>query len=239
MTRTMRLGAFILVAVLLFGTAVFLIGERQFLFERTYRLRVSFDTVAGLDDGSVVRLGGVRVGTVDKIELPRRPGERITVVLKLARETREVVRKDSVATVETEGLLGAKYMALSFGSGESPAVGDGDTIASLPPLEYGDLAKKVNDIMDTAKTTLGNLEATTTDLRSITAAIQGGQGTVGALVKDRKLYQDLSATVADARRTAAEARTGVEALKHHWLLRSFFKDRDKDRDGEQASPATK
>jgi hypothetical protein len=117
----------------------------------------------------------------------------------------------------------------------------GDVISGRPPLDFTDLAKKASEIMDTAKNALANVESTTADLRSITAAIQGGQGTVGALVKDRKVYQDLAATVADARRTAAEARSGVEAMKQHWLLGRFLKDKngEKDKNSEQASPATK
>ena len=79
MSRTARLGAFILGALFLFGTGVFLIGERQYLFSRTYRLSAPFDTVAGLDDGAVVRSGGVRIGIVDTIHMPRRSGDKVTV----------------------------------------------------------------------------------------------------------------------------------------------------------------
>jgi phospholipid/cholesterol/gamma-HCH transport system substrate-binding protein len=235
MTRTARLGAFILGALVLLGAGVLLIGDRQFLFTRTYRLQAAFDTVAGLDDGALVRSGGVRIGTVEEIQLPRRPGERVTVVMKLRRSTREVIRKDSVASVETEGLLGAKFVSLSFGSEASPPVTDGDTVASRPPLDYADLAKKAAEILDTAKTALGNVDAAAADMRSIVAGIERGQGTVGALVKDRKIFQDMQAAVADARRTAAEARRGVEGLREHWLLGRFFKDRRGEDDAGQAA----
>src|SRR5207244_503490 len=145
MSRTARLGAFILGALFLFGVGVFLIGERQYLFSRTYHLSAPFDTVAGLDDGAVVRSGGVRIGIVDTIHMPRRSGDKVTVVMKLEKSTREVIKKDSVATIETEGLLGAKYLSVSFGSKESEPVRDGDTIASRPALDYGDLAKKAGE----------------------------------------------------------------------------------------------
>jgi phospholipid/cholesterol/gamma-HCH transport system substrate-binding protein len=232
MSRTARLGAFILGALILFGLGVFLIGDRQFLFSRTYRLKAPFDTVAGLDDGAVVRSGGVRVGTVERIDLPRRPGDKVTVVMKLEKATREVIRKDSVASVETEGLLGAKYLSVSFGSGASEPVRDGDTIGGRPPLDYADLAKKANEIMETTKASLANVDAATANLQSIAAKIDRGDGTVGALVNDRKLFHDLSAMSADARRTMAEAKAGVkafhegiEALKQHPLLRGFVNRR--------------
>src|SRR2546427_7932916 len=116
MARPARLGAFIVGALLIFGVGVFLIGDRQHLFSRTYRLNAPFDNVAGLDDGAVVRAGGVRIGTVDKIYMPRRAGDQVTVVMKLEQTTREVIKKDSVASIETEGLLGNKYLSVSFGS---------------------------------------------------------------------------------------------------------------------------
>ena len=79
MSRAARLGAFILGSLIIFGIGVFLIGDRQYLWSRTYRLHAAFDTVAGLDDGAVVRSGGVRVGTVDKILMPRHSGEKVMV----------------------------------------------------------------------------------------------------------------------------------------------------------------
>jgi phospholipid/cholesterol/gamma-HCH transport system substrate-binding protein len=211
MSRTARLGAFILGALIIFGIAVFLIGERQFLFSRTYRLKAPFDTVAGLDDGAVVRSGGVRIGTVDKIYLPRHSGEKVTVVLKLAKATREVIKKDSVASVETEGLLGAKYVSVSFGSKESEPVQDGDTIGSRPPLDYADLAKQAGEIMETTK--------------AIVSKIDRGEGTVGALLNDRKVFQDLSRTTTEAKAGATAFREDMEALKQNPLLRGFFNRR--------------
>jgi phospholipid/cholesterol/gamma-HCH transport system substrate-binding protein len=215
MTRTARLGAFILGALILFGVGVFLIGDRQYLFTRTYRLHVPFDTVAGLDSGSVVRSGGVRIGIVDKIEMPRHAGEKVTVVLRLKRATREVIRKDSVALIESEGLLGAKFVSVSFGSKESEPVRDGDTIASRPPLEYGDLAKKVSATLETVDTAVGSLQ-------SIVAKVDRGEGTIGALINDKKVAQDLNRTMSEAKAGVTAFREDMEALKSNPLLRGHF-----------------
>ena len=225
MTRTARLGAFILGALIIFGTGVFLIGDRQFLFSRTYRLHASFDTVVGLDPGAVVRSGGVRVGTVDHISMPLRSGEKVTVVMKLKRATREVIKKDSVASVDTEGLLGAKYVSVSFGSNESQPVQDGDSIASRPPLDYADLAKKASAIMDTTQAALVNVDAATTSLKSIASKIDRGDGTVGALVNDKKVFHDLNRAMAETRAGVTAFHEDMEALKQNWLLRGFFNRR--------------
>ena len=102
MSSTARLGAFIVVALLILALATFMLGNRQFLFSRTYRLTAQFDNVAGLDEGAPVRAGGVRIGTVRRIVLPGQPGDKVTTELQLEDSTRNVIRKDSTASVETE-----------------------------------------------------------------------------------------------------------------------------------------
>jgi len=168
--------------------------------------------------GAVVRSGGVRIGIVDKIRMPRRSGEKVTVVMKLRKATQEVIKKDSVASIETEGLLGAKYVTVSFGSTESEPVRDGDGIASRPPLDLGELAKKASDA-------LTNVDAAAASMRSIAAKIDAGEGTVGALVNDKKIYQDLSRSMAEAKASVTGLHESVDALKHNRLVRGFFNRR--------------
>ena len=232
MSSTARLGIFIFFGLIIFAAAIFLIGERQFLFSRTYQLNASFDNVAGLDSGAAVRAGGVRVGTVEEVRLPRQAGEKVLVTMKLDHATRDVIKKDSVASIETEGLLGNKYVAVSFGSKESAAVHNGDAIQSQPPLDYADLARKANEIMDTTKVAINNANEATGDLKSITSKIDRGEGTIGALINDPSAYRQINATAAAARETVAQAKVGVvsfqenmEALKHNFFLRGFFKRR--------------
>ena len=135
MSRAARLGAFIVVTLAILVGGVFIIGSKQYLFSSTYRLKAQFDNVAGLDVGGDVRVGGVHSGTVRNIVLPHKPGEKVTVIMDLGQSTHEIIKQDSVATIETEGLLGNQFLAISFGSAGTADVRDGDTIASQPPLE--------------------------------------------------------------------------------------------------------
>src|SRR5689334_5542065 len=89
MSRVARLGAFIFGALLILTFIVFRIGDKDFPFSRTYRLQAPFDNVAGLGNGAEVRLGGVRVGTVDFIQLPSHAGDKVLVVMKLESSTRD------------------------------------------------------------------------------------------------------------------------------------------------------
>src|ERR1700731_5061139 len=116
MSRAARLGAFMVATLTILVLGVFIIGSKQYLFRSTYQLEAQFDNVVGLDAGGDVRLGGVHVGTVRNIVLPHKPGEKVTVVMDLGRSTHEIIKQDSLATIETEGLLGNQYLAISFGS---------------------------------------------------------------------------------------------------------------------------
>jgi len=232
MSRVARLGAFIFGALLILGFIVFRIGDKDFLFSTTYRLQAPFDNVAGLGNGAEVRLGGVRVGTVDFIQLPGHAGEKVLVVMNLDSSTRKLIRKNSVVAIETEGLLGSKYVTITTGSQEAPTVEEGDTLQSQPPLEFADLIRKTDVILDSTHSALKNVNDATADMRSITTKIDQGQGTAGALINNREIYNDMRATVADTRETVNQAKAGMtsfqenmQALKSNWFLRGFFKKR--------------
>jgi len=232
MSRVARLGAFIVGALLILTFIVFRIGDKDFLFSTTYRLEAPFDNVAGLGNGAEVRLGGVRVGTVESIRLPTLAGEKVLVIMKVDSSTRQLIRKDSIVSIETEGLLGNKHVTVTAGTQEAPPVKEGDTLQSQPPLDFSDLIKKTEGILDTTQSALQNVNAATADMKSITTKIDRGQGTAGALINNREIYEQVRATVADTRDTVSQARVGMtafqenmQALKSNWFFRGFFKDR--------------
>jgi phospholipid/cholesterol/gamma-HCH transport system substrate-binding protein len=232
MSRSARLGAFIVATLAILVAGIFIIGGKQYLFKSTYQLKAQFDNVVGLDAGGDVRVGGVHSGTVRGIVLPHKPGDKITVVIDLGKSTHEIIKQDSVASIETEGLLGNQYLAISFGSSGAADVHDGDTIASHPPLKMSDLFKKTSDILDSSQQAIQNTTRATANLQSISAKINQGEGTAGALVNDKQLYNNLQQTTVAMRDTMVHAQAGVtdfqenmEAMKHNFLLRGFFKSR--------------
>jgi len=152
MSRAFRLGMFIVATLLILAGGVFLIGEKRFLFRQTYRLQAQFQEVAGLDNGADVRVGGIHLGTVKYISLPDRPSGKLTVVMDMSRSTKDIVRKDSVATIKTEGLLGNKYVEVSFGAEKSPEIENGDTIKGETPVDFSDAALGVMNQAKTAAT---------------------------------------------------------------------------------------
>jgi phospholipid/cholesterol/gamma-HCH transport system substrate-binding protein len=232
MSRVARLGAFIVVTLAILATGVFIIGSKEYLFRSTYRLKAQFKDVVGLAEGADVQVGGVHSGTVTGIELPRKPGDEVTVVMELAKSTHEIIKRNSVASIQTEGLLGNQYLAISFGSAGQAEVSDGETIQSEAPLEMADLLRKTNGILDSSQAAIQNVTMATAHLNSVSTKIDAGQGTVGALVNDKQLYSDLEQTTTTLHATMLQAQTGVtdfqenmEALKHNFLLSGYFKKR--------------
>jgi phospholipid/cholesterol/gamma-HCH transport system substrate-binding protein len=232
MSRVARLGAFIVVTLAILAAGVFIIGSKEYLFRSTYQLKAQFDNVAGLSAGGDVQVGGVHSGTVQNITLPHKPGEKVTVLMNLDKSTHEVIKADSVASIETEGVLGNQYVAISFGSSGQAEVRDGETIQSEPPLQMSDLFKKTSGILDSSQQAINNATLVTAHLSSVSAKIDSGQGTVGALVNDKQLYSNLQQTTTTLHATMLQAQTGVtdfqenmEALKHNFLLSGYFKKR--------------
>src|SRR6202048_2100626 len=241
MSRAARLGALSIAPLAILAAGIFIIGSKQYLFTRTYRLKAQFATVVGLDPGADVRVGGVHSGSGRGIELPNKPAGKITVLMDLQRSTHDIIKQDSVAAIETEGLLGNEYVSISFGSAQAQNVKDDDTIASQPPLVIADLMKKADGILDTSQEALDSVTVAAANLGSISVKINQGPGTLGALVNDKKSYTKMDEPTVWLRDTVSHAQAGVaafqenmEAMKQNVLLRGYFKKRGYENSSELA-----
>lgn len=154
MSRALRLGIFIVTTLVILGSGVFLIGDKRLLFRRTYQLEAEFQNVAGLNNGADVRVGGIHLGTVKHISLPSGPTGKLVVVMNMAESSRNIIRKDSVATIKTEGLLGNKYVEVSFGSEKAPEIENGSIIKGETPVDFSDAALAATNQMKSAAGTL-------------------------------------------------------------------------------------
>jgi ABC-type transporter Mla subunit MlaD len=161
--------------------------------------------------------------------------------MDLDSSTHDIIKQDSVASIETEGLLGNEYMAISFGSAGAANVRDGDTIASHPPIAMSDLIKKSQDMLDSSQQAIKNVTQATASLNSVSAKIDHGQGTIGALINDKTAYLELNQTMDGIRDVVAHAQAGVtdfqenmEAMKHNFFVRGYFKNRGYEDSAELA-----
>lgn len=215
---TFRLGVFIVCTLAVLSGGIFLIGSRKLAFRSTYGLKAEFQNAGGLIDGSDVRVGGVHMGTVRAIELPKTPEGKVTIRMDLETKSQAVVKRDSVASVQTEGLVGNEFVEVSFGSKDGAPIRDGDTIAGEAPVEMSALYKKADGILDQVQDAARSIDGSSKNMQAISDKINNGTGTVGALVNDKSLYDRINSS-------AQEFQEDGEALKHNFLLRGFFKNR--------------
>ena len=203
--RKLRVGIFILVAVGAFLGMIYALGARARLFEAKYTIHAEFTEVGGLTEGATVRLAGVQIGRVSDVNLPGQPGGKVRVALAIAERFADRVRKDSVARIETQGLLGDKIVEITVGTAGAPATQPGDTIASQDPADIGQVvsqgARTVKDVAAVATTlremaeglrqsrviedagvTMANARKVTDQLARIVDQVERGKGWANALI---------------------------------------------------------
>ncbi|HEX6210716.1 MAG TPA: MlaD family protein [Methylomirabilota bacterium] len=135
--RTLRVGIFVLIGLAAFLGMIYALGARARLFEPRFTVAAEFTEVGGLVEGATVRLAGVQIGRVSGVNLPSEPGGKVRVDLSIAKQFGDRVRRDSVARIETQGLLGDKIVEITVGTMKAPPVSPGDVLASTDPFDIG------------------------------------------------------------------------------------------------------
>jgi len=132
-----RVGVFVLVALAVFLGLVYALGARARLFEAHYTIHADFTEVGGLVDGATVRLAGVQIGRVTGVHLPGEPGGKVRVDLTIARRYSDRIRRNSIARIETQGLLGDRIVEITVGNATAPPAAPGEVLASRDPADFG------------------------------------------------------------------------------------------------------
>ena len=138
----LRVGAFVLAGLLVFAGLVYMLGRSAGLFERQYRLVASFGQIGGLIQGATVRLAGVAVGHVGEIQLPEPGSAKVRVELLIARRVQDRIRADSLARIETLGLLGDKIIDVTLGSPGAAVLQDGGELRTEEPFDTARLTQQ-------------------------------------------------------------------------------------------------
>src|SRR4030095_10836078 len=215
--RSAAVGAFVLGGLLLFGAGLFLIGDRRLLFSRQFELNSTFSKVTGLQVGPRVRLAGLDAGEVLEIALPPRPSQRFRVRMRMREDLRQLVRTDSVAAVQTDGIVGNAFIQVGVGSDEAPVVAPGATITGTDPIEFSDLIQEGRDTFRMVSREVVDLKGdVSTAIVALTETVQNVNGVITDVGDDVQRLTTTSAaamegvqgTVADARQLVADVRKG-------------------------------
>lgn len=181
-----KLGIFISLGTVLFIVAIYFIGEKQQLFRSTFRLSGEFKDVSGLQAGNNVRLSGINIGTVENVNIVSDTSVRVVILID--EKIREFIKKDAIASIGSEGLMGNKVLVISPGTGGKKNIENNDIIATTQPID-------IDDILASLKTTIDNTAYITGDLAKIATNIESGKGTIGKLMMDKEWRQDIEATI--------------------------------------------
>lgn len=190
----LRVGLVIAVAVLVVGIAIYKLGQAANLFSKRYELIAFLPDANGLREGGSVMVAGQLAGTVQKIEfLPVDADTTRNLRLTLAVDAgvREQIRRDSRGKLRTLGLLGDKVFDITPGTPRFRPLQEGDTVTVVPALDY-------EAVIAQASGAVNDLVALTKDMRVITGGLVKGEGTVGQLLTNRELYDQLNGTLSRA-----------------------------------------
>ena len=177
-----RVGVFVLIGLGIFLAMVYALGARARLFEPRFTIHAEFTEVGGLVEGATVRLAGVQIGRVSAVYLPPQPGGKVRVDMSIARRFGDRIRKDSVARIETQGLLGDKIIEITVGSAAAPPVRPADVLASRDPFD-------ITRVMDESAEVVKNVGELADSLRETARALN-----------QSRLIEEVTATVQSARR---------------------------------------
>lgn len=218
-TMPWKLGLFATIGLALLIACLFYLGQQKNLFGQTVRLRVSFTNVAGLKEGNNVRLGGIDIGTVEKIRLIN--DTSVMVYMAVKGDVTKFIKRDAVITISTEGLMGDKVLVIIPGDPQSPVATENDVLASMPAI-------KTDDILSSLKNSAENAEKITSDLAEISHKLNKGRGIVARLISDTSLSNNLNTTVSNLKKGSEGLNENMEAAKHNFLLRGYFKKKQKE-----------
>ena len=192
-SKKIRVGIFVIVGTILLIISLYYIGQRQHLFSSNIELFASFENVNGLQVGNNVRYSGINIGTVSDIEM--KEVGKIVVRMSVEEKLTYFMKTDAIASIGSDGLVGSMVVNISPGEDQlANAVANGDTIQSLQKLG-------MDDMLTTLDKTNKNAALLSADLLKITEQMLQGKGSLGLLLNDTILSNDILQTVVELRNT--------------------------------------
>lgn len=201
--ENLRLGIFVVLGTVLLLVAAYLIGNRQNMFGKTFAVIAVFKNANGLQNGNNIRFSGINVGTVNKIEMINDTTIKVHMIIE--EKMLQHIKKDAVATIGSDGLVGSMLVNIVPGEGTAPLIVAGDELRS-----YGNIATQ--DMLSTLNVTNENAALLTADLLKVSRALTQGKGTLGKLLNDTVMAADLKQTITNLKYTSTKANSAITEL---------------------------
>lgn len=201
--RAVMVGIFISLGILFLIGGILTIGNIHGTFTKKMNVVAVFDNVNGLQAGGNVWFSGVKIGTVKKLNFFGR--SEVKVTLNLNKNTQDYIRKDAKVKISTDGLIGNKILEIYGGTARADAVSEGDTLAVEKSLS-------TEEMMSTFQANNKNVLEITNDLKFISKNLANGNGTIGKMLKDETVYNNISATTASLQSASNKAAKMMTAM---------------------------
>ncbi len=202
-SKNTKLGLFVVLGTLLLIAALYFIGTKQNLFGNTFEIAAKFRNVNGLMKGNNVRFAGIDVGTVKSINIIN--DTAVDVVMLVEKKIQPYIKKNAVASVGTDGLMGNKLVNINSSSWPSASVVENDVLATINPIEQ-------DEMMRTLNATNENVKAISSNLRTITDKING-KNNLWSLLMDTVVAGNLKTSVVNIKLMSNQALSVTGNLK--------------------------
>jgi phospholipid/cholesterol/gamma-HCH transport system substrate-binding protein len=188
--KQLRVGVTVGVALVITVAGIFLVSGEMGVLGGHYTIKAYFPEAEGLRSGAEVDVAGVPAGNVNRVYISksRDPNHAVAVVMSIGRSYQNDIRTDSVATVQTAGLLGQSFVDISRGHPSHPVVRNGGVLAATEGPDIKQVVNNANDV-------LSNLTFLSAKLNDISNQITNGKGTIGKFIYSPALYNQMDATV--------------------------------------------
>lgn len=219
--KNFMVGVFVICGLLLFTAGLFLIGNRHQFFARHVEFYTDFVNLSGIGKGAKVRVAGMDAGEVLDVGVPTSPASRFHIKFRINENLRGLVRTDSVASIETEGVVGDTMVFIHPGSQQAQQAAALTTLPSKEPLELSDLLEqgkglltdvdgtvrnvgpRINAALDEVSATVSHIDGTVGNVNDVVIGLKQGRGPAGMLLRDEALASQVRQIVTNAQTATA------------------------------------
>lgn len=201
--NNLRLGIFVFAGLAFTVLMLYMIGSSRNIFSSNFEISARFRNVNGLMEGNNVRLAGINVGTVRRIDMIS--DTTIEVVMIIEKRMRKFIMKNAIASVGTDGLMGSKLVNINAGSDPSIPISKGDILSSRRPIESDEMLRTMN-------TTNINLARITQEMKSVSEKLNRSKS-FWSLLQDTAISEDIRHSLSNIRHTTGNLQFASESTK--------------------------